>query len=144
MSNSEQARRQKAVQDEQQEYEHLKNKNMSKLTMTGKIISILPIEKGTSKAGKEWQKMNFVLDNYSQFNPEVCFNIFGGDKCGQFLATNKVGDEINVHFNLSSREFNGKYYHNIDCWKWDGGALANEPTETAPAATGEGIDDLPF
>ena len=27
-----------------------------------------------------------------------------------------VGDEI-VHFNLSSKEFNNRYYHNIDAWR---------------------------
>ena len=29
----------------------------------GKIKSILPIEKGTSKNGKEWKKQSIVIDN---------------------------------------------------------------------------------
>ena len=28
-----------------------------------------------------------------------------------------AGQEVEVAFNISSREFNGKYYHNIDAWK---------------------------
>ena len=55
------------------------------LQIDGKIISILPIEKGTSKAGKDWQKMNFVIDTGDQFNPNVCFQIFGEEKTEQFL-----------------------------------------------------------
>jgi hypothetical protein len=27
------------------------------------------------------------------------------------------GQEVEVAFNVSSREFNGKYYHNLDAWK---------------------------
>jgi len=98
------------------------------LKIEGKIISILPIVKGISKAGKEWQKMNFVVDTGAQYNPEVCFQIFGSDKSGEFLATNKVGDYITVYFNVSSREFNGKYYHNLDACKVEKvDSLANEP-----------------
>ncbi len=98
------------------------------LKIEGKIVAILPIEKGVSKAGKEWEKMNFVIDTGAKFNPNVCFQIFGGDKAGEFLATNKEGDSVTVHFNVSSREFGGKYYHNLDAWKVEQvDALANEP-----------------
>jgi len=103
---------------------------MSSLSIVGKIVNILPIEAGTSKSGKEWQKMNFVIDTYAQYNPETCFNLFGGDKCGDFLSKYSIGDEIEVFFNVSSREFNGKYYHNIDAWKIKGDALVNEPVTT--------------
>jgi hypothetical protein len=110
------------------------------LKINGKIVSILPIETGTSKAGKEWKKMNFVVDTGAQYNPEVCFQIFGGDKAGEFLATNEEGDVITVYFNVSSREFNGKYYHNIDAWKWE--TLQNEaPGQPDPVNEEE---DLPF
>ena len=110
------------------------------LKIEGKIVAILPIEKGTSKAGKEWQKMNFVVDTGAQFNPEVCFQIFGGDKSGEFLATNEEGDEIAVYFNVSSREFNGKYYHNLDAGKVEHvDILANEPVPV-----NEIDDGLPF
>ena len=29
----------------------------------------------------------------------------------------QLGEKIEVFFNLSSREYNQKYYHNIDAWK---------------------------
>ena len=41
---------------------------MSDLKVSGKITSILDVEKGTSKAGKEWQKQNFVIDTGEKFN----------------------------------------------------------------------------
>jgi len=109
------------------------------LKIRGKLIEILEIESGTSKAGKEWQKLNFVIDNYSQFNPNVCFSLFGDDKI-KILSSFEVGQEIDVSFNVSSREFNGKYYHNVDAWKIEAvDALENEPV---PTATEE--DNPPF
>ena len=35
----------------------------------------------------------------------------------QMLDNFSVGNEIEVDFNLSSREYNGKYYHNLVAWR---------------------------
>ena len=86
------------------------------LEVKGKLVKVLDIETGTSKAGKDWQKSGFVIDTGAQYNPEVCFSLFGNDKIDMINAYN-IGQEIAVSFNVSSREFNGKYYHNIDAWK---------------------------
>lgn len=94
-----------------------KTNNMSDLKMNGKITNILEVEKGTSKAGKDWQKLSFVIDNGDTYNPTVCFSIFGSEKVENFNKYNKVGDDVEVSFNVSSREFSGKYYHNLDAWK---------------------------
>ena len=47
------------------------------LSIIGKLVKTLEIESGTSKAGKEWKKQSFIIDTGSQFNPEICFNLFG-------------------------------------------------------------------
>lgn len=112
------------------------------LKITGKITDILGVETGTSKSGKEWKKQNFVVDTGASFNPSVCFNLFGEEKIA-VLSSFAVGQEVEVAFNLSSREFNGKYYHNIDAWKIDAVSSEQAPTSTdIPPATEE--DDLPF
>jgi len=111
-------------------------------TIKGRITKKLVIEKGESKAGKEWQKSGFVLDTGAQYNPEVCFSLFGEEKINLLNKFNE-GQEVEVGFNVSSREFNGKYYHNLDAWKIDligpasvDPALNSSDTETE--------DDLPF
>lgn len=86
------------------------------LEMTGKIAKVLDTQSGVSKAGKEWIKQSFVLDNGAKFNPEVSFNLFGQEKVDMLNGFN-VGDEIEVAFNLSSREYNGNYYTSADVWK---------------------------
>ncbi len=86
------------------------------LEMKGKIAKVLDAQSGVSKAGKEWIKQSFVLDNGNKFNPEVCFNLFGQEKV-DMLNDYKLGDEVEIAFNLSSREYNGNYYTSCDVWK---------------------------
>ncbi|MGB0886612.1 MAG: DUF3127 domain-containing protein [Vicingaceae bacterium] len=116
------------------------------LAIKGRITKVLSIESGTSKAGKEWKKQGFVIDTGAQYNPEVCFSLFGDDKIAM-LRNFGEGQEVEVAFNISSREFNGKYYHNIDAWKINpagqaaaGGAAPAPAIDDAPAED----DDLPF
>ena len=116
------------------------------LAIKGKITQILDVESGTSKAGKEWKKQGFVIDTGAQYNPEVCFSLFGDEKINM-LRDFGAGQEVEVAFNISSREFNGKWYHNIDAWKitaaGQGAPMSNAPAPEIDAAPAED-DDLPF
>jgi len=114
------------------------------LAIKGKIAKILEVETGTSKAGKEWKKQGFVLDTGEKFNPMVCFTLFGDDKI-VMLESVSVGKDVEVSFNLSSREFNGKYYHNIDAWKIDAADGASNADESLPPEDpGPDDEDVPF
>jgi len=118
------------------------------LAIKGKITNILNVESGVSKAGKEWKKQGFVIDNGDQFNPNVCFSLFGDEKIAM-LNNFTVGQEVEVSFNVSSREFNGKWYHNIDAWKISpANQSSNAPSQNAPVPEIEDApaedDDLPF
>ena len=111
------------------------------LTIKGNLVKILDAQAGTSKAGKQWSKQEFVINTGDQYNPEICFTLFGDDKIN-LLKDIAGGQELTVHFNLSSRDFQGKYYHNLDTWKIEASdLLANEPV---PQATEEESDPLPF
>ena len=116
------------------------------LSVKGKLSRKLSVESGTSKAGKEWKKQSFLLDTGAQYNPEICFQLFGDEKIA-ILNHHNEGDQVEVSFNLSSKEFNGRYFHNIDAWRIENISQqqANE-IEEAPEfnspATEE--DDLPF
>ena len=85
------------------------------MKITGKLTKVLELQKGISKAGKEWQKQSFVLDNGADFNNEICIDVFG-DKIDQIKNFNK-GSELEVKINVSSKEFKGRYYHNISAWE---------------------------
>lgn len=118
------------------------------LVVKGRITKVLSLESGTSKAGKEWKKQSFVIDTGDQYNPEICFSLFGEDKINM-LRNFGEGQEVEVAFNVSSREYNGKYYHNLDAWKISGSAQFEQGTGAAPTMADAPIadseeDDLPF
>ena len=117
------------------------------LAVKGRITKVLSIETGTSKAGKEWKKQSFVVDTGAQYNPEVCFSLFGDEKV-EMLRNYGEGQEVEVAFNVSSREFNGKYYHNLDAWKINPAGAGAPASGAAPAPAIDdapaGDDDLPF
>lgn len=116
------------------------------LSIKGKLSRKLSVESGVSKAGKEWKKQSFLLDTGAQYNPEICFQLFGEEKI-EILNHHNEGDQIEVSFNLSSKEFNGRYFHNIDAWRIESlnSTETNEineiPEFNAPATE---EDDLPF
>ena len=116
------------------------------LSVKGKLSRKLSVESGTSKAGKEWKKQSFLVDTGAQYNPEICFQLFGDDKI-ELLNHHNEGDQIEVSFNLSSKEYNGRYFHNIDAWRIENiGGIATSQNQDSPEfntpSTEE--DDLPF
>ena len=86
------------------------------LKVAGRITNILEVETGETKAGKEWKKQSFVVDSGDQYNPDICFSLFGQKKI-DLIKDRAIGEDVTVSFNVSSREFNKKWYHNIDAWK---------------------------
>ncbi|WP_085536982.1 DUF3127 domain-containing protein [Massilibacteroides vaginae] len=123
------------------------------MEITGKIIAVLPEQGGTSKNGNEWKKQEYVLETYDQYPKKVCFQLFGADRITQ--ADIKLGEDVNVFFDIDSREYQGRWYTNISAWKVDRVAMQSSPeAATSPisnptvAAPDFGpanpVDDLPF
>ena len=85
------------------------------MNVIGKLISKLERETGVSKSGKTWEKQSILVEQAgAEYNKEVAISFFG-DKI-KSLRDVEVGSDVSVSINLSSREYNGKYYHNIDGW----------------------------
>lgn len=108
------------------------------MEIKGKILQFLPVQSGTSKAGNEWSKQEFVIETDDQFPKKVCFTLFG-DKVS-LLNGLSVGDEVDVSFNIESREFSGKWYHNINAWKINPAQPHQQPSQGSPFPP----DDIPL
>jgi len=118
---------------------------MSELTIKGTVTEICNPESGVSKTGKEWNKQEFVIETDDQYPKKVCFTLFG-DKA-DLLMKIEVGMVVDVSFNLESREYNGRWFHNVNAWK----IIAEQAISSAaapnppPLPEPEGDDsDLPF
>lgn len=110
-------------------------------TIKGTLLKVLDVETGTTQAGKEWNKRAFVVKTDDKFPKEVCFTLFGEKTT--LIDSHQSGSVLEVHFNLSSREYNGKYYHNIDAWKIDASEGNAEQLPDNGYQTAK-KDDLPF
>ena len=104
---------------------------MSELKVSGKIVKILDKVTGTKKDGSgEWVKQSFVIDNGEQYNNLASFEVFGDEKVENLNKYNKVGDEVEVTFNISCNEWQGKYYTTLQAWK----IFKSESTPAVPQA----------
>ena len=82
------------------------------MNISGKVVQILPLQQGTSKAGNPWQKQEFVLEQGGQYPRKVCISLFGDN----VAKTPQVGQDVMVSVDIDSREFNGRWYTEIKAW----------------------------
>ena len=102
------------------------------MEIIGKLIKKLDRETGVSSSGKTWEKQSILVEQNVEYNKEVVITFFG-DKIKK-IRDIEEGSDVSVSINLSSREYNGKYYHNIDGW-----FIAKVGKETVSP-----IDESPF
>ncbi len=96
------------------------------LELEGRIARKLNVQSGTSARGA-WSKQEFIFEyQEGNFPTQVCMNVWGEEKVRE-LEKYQVGDKVKVSFNLSSREYNGRWYNDVRAWRI-------EPAGTAPAA----------
>ena len=137
------------------------------LEIEGTLAQKLPVQSGNSARGP-WDKQEFILEYPDgNFTAKACFTAWGQDKV-QDLGKYQVGDKVKVSFNLKSREYNGRWYNDLQIWKIaPAGAQPAAPAQQAapqarpapqaaawqqaPAPTledmpadSEGAEDLPF
>lgn len=82
------------------------------MNIRGKVVQILPLQQGTSKAGNPWQKQEFVLDQGGQYPRKVCISLFGDN----VAKIPQVGQDVMISVDIESREFNGRWYTEIKAW----------------------------
>ena len=126
---------------------------MSELTISGRIDSVLPLQQGTSKAGKPWQKHSYVIETGAQYPKKVCFSLFG-DSITKFPL--QVGQDVTVSIDIESREWNNKWYTEVRAWNVTYASqqpqLQAQPAQPTPAPQPtpaspqqlQAADDLPF
>lgn len=121
------------------------------LMVKGKLVKILNLESGVAKSGNPWKKQEFVIETMDQFPRKICFTLFN-DKVALLNGVEGEGTVLEVSFDIESREFNNKWYHNLNAWKIDkevsAGSGATIPVFGADDIPPEPLDpqpdDLPF
>lgn len=102
------------------------------MELIGKIVQVLPLRTGTSKAGNPWQVQEYILETLgTQYPRKVCFELFG-DNVNKFPL--QVGQEVTVSIDVESREFNGRWYTSVRAWNVVQGIQLPGVAAPAPAA----------
>lgn len=121
------------------------------ITINGRIFQVLTPKTGVSKTGSDWMTQDFVIE--TETGEHICFNIFGEDKIRE--SGLKVGATASVTCKLESKEWNGKWFTTLRCFRCivQGDAKVTQPMQSPQAkAQAEppqplkqtSADDLPF
>ncbi|MBQ6910803.1 MAG: DUF3127 domain-containing protein [Bacteroidales bacterium] len=125
------------------------------LELEGTLRQKLGVQSGTSARG-QWAKQEFILEfPDGNFTAQACFTAWGQEKVAE-LDKYQVGDKVKVSFNLKSREYNGRWYNDLQIWRIAPAGAAQQPAapaqpayrpESAPAPAYEApaptLDDMP-
>jgi len=119
---------------------------MGNLEMKGTIKVVSEVQEGTAKSsGNAWKKLTFVIETGGEYSKDVAFTVFGEEKVDNFLKFNKVGQSVDVSFNAESREFNERYYTDLQAWKIFTSTDENGKEPVAAESNGfSKASDLPF
>lgn len=119
------------------------------MELQGKTVAVLDLVSGTSKSGKAFQKREFVIETAGQYPKKVCLQLFG-DKVNECP---NVGEEVKVSFDAESREWNGKWFTQLNAWKVERQGAQPAPQQpvyqqaqpqTSATPPEPQADDLPF
>ncbi|MBK7148015.1 MAG: DUF3127 domain-containing protein [Bacteroidetes bacterium] len=120
------------------------------MDISGKLIQILPAQTGTGKNGP-WKKCDFVIETSDKFPKKVCISAWN-DQCSQ-IEKIAIGSDLKVSFDISSREYNSRWYTDVKAWKIavEGSAPPQNSNEDevvqynkADFENEQPADDLPF
>ena len=134
------------------------------MEIIGKVVRLGNLTEGTSARGP-WRKQELIIETEEQYPRTVCLICWTNqiDEIQKFAP----GQTIKAQIEISSREFNGKWYTDVRVWRFDPVGVAAAPVaapaqpvqqpmmhQTPPVAApaqdyyppaGEdSVDDLPF
>lgn len=132
------------------------------MEIIGKVVRLGTLTEGTSARGP-WRKQELIIETEEQYPRTVCLICWTNqiDEIQKFAP----GQTIKAQIEISSREFNGKWYTDVRVWRFDPiGATAapaapaqpvQQPVmhQTPPATQStteyyppaeDSVDDLPF
>jgi single-strand DNA-binding protein len=129
------------------------------LTMSFEVVGKVIKKYETENKSGSFQAREFVIEVESGQYPQFVKFQLVQDRCALIDEYNE-GDEIKVHFDLRGREWQGKYFTNLNAWRLERPAANSSPAPVSAAAPSAPVsssadeisnssssgdmDDLPF
>lgn len=121
------------------------------MELEGKLIEHLETQTGEGKNGA-WVKTQFVIEtNDAKYPKKVCFTAWGETVAEIEQIAN--GTNVKVLFEVESREYQGRWYNDIKCYKigWNKNGNYETPKpqtkdtkKDVESFVNNNLDDLPF
>lgn len=102
--------------------------------VVGVLMQRMPTQSGTSAKGNAWERTDIILalDSSGGFPINLCVELFGERA---HIADNiPLNSRVRVGINLSSREFNGRWFSSIRGWRIELENAAPQPMQAGVAA----------
>jgi hypothetical protein len=121
------------------------------MDITGRIIAVMEKRSGQSqRSGNAWASQDYVIETLEQYPRRCVFNVFGEDKINEYNL--QIGAEVTVSFDINAREYNGRWYNDIEAYgiveyidqTTRQANIAAAQSQQTQQADGEKKDDLPF
>ena len=94
----------------------------------------------TEQKSERFQAREFVVESEEQYPQFIKFQLVQ-DKC-ELIDSYNEGDRVKVHFDLRGREWNGKFFTNVNAWRVEA-AEGSATSAGAPATAKETGDSTP-
>lgn len=107
--------------------------------MSFEVVGKLHKKFETESKTSSFQAREFVIEVADGNYPQMVKFQLVQDRCG-LIDEYSEGDQIKVHFDLRGREWNGKYFTNLNAWR-----IENETTQSTPevSPTNDFAGDFP-
>ncbi len=122
------------------------------MEIEGIVYSVLAPVEGVSSRGSAWKKQEVVIETLEgEFSRKVCVTFFG-DKAEESAKLAK-GEKVKIGINIESREYNGRWFTNVNAWRVEREPAAAQAESVPPLSSYSGAefvpsddveDDLPF
>jgi len=116
-----------------------------KFQIDGKLHKVFDTEQKSEK----FRAREFVIEVADGKFPQMVKFQLTQDKC-DVIDAHQEGEQITVHFDLRGREWNGKYFTNLNAWRIEAASGAGQSHGSEAdypemnQAAGSFDDDMPF
>lgn len=81
----------------------------------GRILIESPAAMGTTKAGKDWEKREYVMETSERYGTKMRFSMVSFD--GPIEQVPQVGDVVKVRFSVEARKYNESWYNDVKAYQ---------------------------
>jgi hypothetical protein len=107
------------------------------MKIKGKLKLITNERSGTSTNGNSWRNLTMVITTDATYNPDIAFTI--GNKIYDDVKRIAIGGNVEVEYNLKSREWQGKWFTDVEAWK-----VTSEDKVSNIGGKASDASDMPF